>query len=130
MTIPRPKDSPIEGAVAALIRRIAHGPAPRGETMPARIRTQERPGLEPAAIRLLEALPPYLRLVALRCEFPRLLNRLAADWNDPKAFEATIESLVLDHRGGRQGFPFAVLRELTELRDYHAATLRRARPRR
>lgn len=125
MSLPRPKDNPIEGAVAALIRRIARGPSPRAESTPARARTPEDQRLDATAVRLLEALPPQLRLVTLRGQYPRLLNRIAAAWHDPQAFEATIDSLVIDQRGGRQGFPFAVLRELAELREYHQAGRRR-----
>ncbi len=125
MSLPRPKDSPIEGAVAALIRRIARGPAPRAESTPARVRVPEDQRLDAAAARLLEALPPQMRLSTLRGVYPRLLNGIAAVWHDPQAFEATIDSLVIDRRGGRQGFPFEVLRELTDLREYHQASRRR-----
>lgn len=124
MSLPRPKDSPIEGAVAALIRRIARGPAPRAESTPARIRAPEDQQLDAAAVRLLEALPAQMRLATLRGEYPRLLNGIAAVWHDPQALDAAIDSLVIDRRGGRQGFPFEVLRELTDLREYHQARRR------
>jgi hypothetical protein len=125
MSLPRPKDDPIEGAVAALIRRIARGPSPRAESSTARARAPADQRLDAAAVGLLEALPPQLRLITLRGQYPRLLNLIAAAWHDPEALEATIDSLVIDHRGGRQGFPFEVLRELTDLREYHAASRRR-----
>ena len=131
MSIPRPKDDPIEGAVAALIRRIARGEGARearAESMPARIRGHDEHRLEPAAIALLESLPPHLRLTMLRGQFPRLLNRVATAWHDRARLEETIDSLIIDRRGGRQGFPFEVLAELTELREYRSALSRRAPP--
>ncbi|MBB5270711.1 hypothetical protein [Quisquiliibacterium transsilvanicum] len=130
MSIPRPKDDPIEGAVAALIRRIARGHGPHdasAESMPARIRGRDEHRLGPAAIALLESLPPHLRLITLRGQYPRLLNRVAGAWHDSTSFEETIDSLIIDRRGGRQGFPFEVLSELTELREYRSALPRRGR---
>lgn len=119
MSLPRPKHNPIEGAVLALIRRIARGPAPGAGQRPVRPSGVDDNRLDDAAVRLLERLPAQLRLVALRGLYPRLLNRLAAAWGDPAAFEAAVDSLLIDQRGGRQGFPFEVLAELTELREYH-----------
>lgn len=133
MSIPRPKDDPIESAVAALIRRIARGYGPHdasAESMPARIRGRDEDRLGPAAIALLESLPPHLRLVTLRGQYPRLLNRVAGAWQDSASFEETIDSLIIDRRGGRQGFPFDVLLELTELREYRSAVRRPGRARR
>lgn len=119
MSLPPPKHNPIEGAVLALIRRIARGPAPGAGHRPVRTPGSDDNRLDEAAIRLLEHLPAHLRLVALRGLYPRLLNRLAAAWGDAAAFDAEVDSLVIDRRGGRQGFPFEVLAELTELREYH-----------
>ena len=133
MSIPRPKDDPIEGAVAALIRRIARGHGPRdtsGDSMPARIRGQDEHRLGPAAVALLESLPAHLRLATLRGQYPRLLNRVACAWHDSASFDETIDSLIIDRRGGRQGFPFEVLLELTELREYRTALRRPGRTRR
>lgn len=130
MSFPRPKDDPIEGAVAALIRRIARRPEPRdiaADSIPARIRGAQEQRLGPAAIALLESLPPHLRLVTLRGQYPRLLNRLAAAWHEPSALDEAVDSLIIDTRGGRQGFPFEVLVELTALREYHSALRRHGR---
>lgn len=124
MTPRRRKDESIEGAVAALIRRIAQGSSLRGGSIPTRIRSFDELRLDAAAVRVLDALPPWLRLPVLRERYPRLLNRIAAVWDDARAFDAQIDSLLIDQRGGRQGFPFEVLRELTALREHHVRAVR------
>ncbi len=81
--------------------------------------------LNAQAVALLQLLPPQIRLVALRGAFPRIVNHIAAVWDDPKAFDTYLDSLLIDTRGKRQGFPFPVVAELTELRAYH---IRHVRP--
>jgi hypothetical protein len=109
------------GAVQALIRRISRLARSQQESIPTRIRGCGTRQLGDPSIRLLETLPPTLRLVALRGQFPRVLNRIADAWHSPKTFTALIDSLLLDERGKRQGFPFEVMSELTELREYYFA---------
>ncbi len=89
------------------------------ESAPTRIRGQRGRQLCGGSIRLLETLPPTLRLVALRGQFPRVLNGIADTWHSPESFAALIDSLLIDQRGQRQGFPFEVMTELTELREYY-----------
>ena len=48
--------------------------------------------------------------------FPHVVEQLAQDWANPRRMHATLEALLYDRRGGRQGFPFEVLAELAELR--------------
>jgi len=123
MTTSKPDDGQIDGAVRVLIRRIARGGRDPGEPAPARPRAGRGGPLDASAIRLLEQLPPTLRLVALRGQFPRILNRLADAWHSPRAFDALTRSLLIDDRGQRQGFPFEVVTELTELREYYFSTV-------
>ncbi len=118
------KDPPIEDAVAALIQRISQGSSLHGGSIPARIRGYEQSRLDAAAERMLDALPPYMRLPMLRGQYPRLLNRIAAAWDDAPALDAVIDSLLIDERGGRQGFDFEVLWELTALREHHVRAVR------
>ena len=117
--------------IRELVELLDHHRAQRARgSAPAPVRPQrssEDNHLEPAAIELLETLPPHLRLPTLRGQFPRILNRVAAAWDDPNTFDETIDSLVIDRRGGRQGFPFEVLQELTDLRECHASTSGRGR---
>jgi hypothetical protein len=106
-----------------MLRRIARGAARGFETAPGRVRGCPAGLLDNAAVRLLEGLPADLRLVALRGHYPRLLNRIAAAWSDPRRFDRLIDELLIDDRPNRQGFPFEVVRELTELREHYFATV-------
>jgi hypothetical protein len=47
--------------------------------------------------------------------FPRVANRLAIAWPDPKAVQEVLDDVLIDRRGGRQGFPPAVQQELLRL---------------
>jgi hypothetical protein len=129
MQTSKPEDTQIDTVVRSLIRRIARGGRAPADPMPARVRPGRSRQLEAAAIRLLETLPPTLRMVALRGQFPRILNRLADAWHSPSAFDALTGSLLIDDRGQRQGFPFEVVAELAELREYYFAMVHpEARP--
>jgi hypothetical protein len=63
-----------------------------------------------------EDLLPQVRPLALMRTFPRIANLLASSWKDPKAFHKCIESLLVDRRGGRQGFSPEIRQELFRLR--------------
>jgi hypothetical protein len=71
------------------------------------------------AVGLLQALPHEMRLPELRRAFPRILNHIAALWDDPRALHRYFDTLLIDTRGSRQGFSFGVVAELSELRAYH-----------
>ncbi len=72
----------------------------------------------PATLRWLVGLPAAVRPLALLQRFPRIANRLAQAWTDEAALAECFDDLLYDRRGGRQGFPPAVRRELTLLREY------------
>ena len=76
--------------------------------------------LRPDTIVWLEELPDSVRPVALATGFPHVANRLSSVWRSPSRFDACMLSLLLDERGGRQGFPRAVASELAALSRYHA----------
>lgn len=80
--------------------------------------SQELLGLH--AQQLLNALPADMRLVALRGEYPRILNHIAALWDESRELERYFNSLMMDSRGGRRGFPFRVIAEIAELRSHRA----------
>jgi len=63
-----------------------------------------------------KGLPAKVRPVALMDAFPRVANLLAANWKDPTAFYRYMGSLLIDRRGGRQGFPSEIRKELLSLR--------------
>ena len=75
--------------------------------------------LNGAALRLLVTLDTRIQLTALPAHFPRVLNRVADVWNRPTEADRVFDELLLDGRGGRQGFPSLVIEELTRIRAYH-----------
>ena len=54
---------------------------------------------------------------ALATGYPRIANTIVELREDRAKLAAYFDSLLNDTRGGRQGFPFAVLMELQNLRD-------------
>lgn len=79
--------------------------------------------LDARAQRLCASLPPALR-PALTCErFPHVVNRIAAEWENPARFARLMDELLFDVRGDRTGFPHQAVRELTALREHHLAAL-------
>jgi hypothetical protein len=86
------------------------------------------PGVQPAQLspeagRLLDLLARKCPLRQLPSRFPRVLNQIAAVWNQPSAAERCFEGLLLDSRGTRAGFPPEVLSELLALRSYNAGRI-------
>jgi hypothetical protein len=72
----------------------------------------------PATIRWAAELPRAVWPMSLLCQFPRIANGLAQAWPTPLSFDAYLESLMNDRRGGRRGFPQDVQDELLKLRDF------------
>jgi hypothetical protein len=73
--------------------------------------------LSRAAVRLLLAAELAQRIRALPAAYPHILNKLADLWSTPADVERYLEELLLTARAGRQGFPPAVVTELTLLRE-------------
>jgi hypothetical protein len=69
-----------------------------------------------ATIDWLVSLPPHLRPQALCDQYPRAANAVAEAWNGPHRL-ALLESLLIDSRGNRRGFPLQPRRELEALRE-------------
>ena len=67
----------------------------------------------------LEALPMSVRPVALADKYPRIANKLASLWKQPRQCDVYFESLLVDERGGRQGFPQSVALELVTLKTHY-----------
>jgi hypothetical protein len=76
------------------------------------------------ATQWLLGLPQDVRPVELLRRYPRIANKLAECWSDPDATERQLDDLVLDRRGGRQGFPPLVANELLRLRERWERDLR------
>jgi hypothetical protein len=69
---------------------------------------------------LLEQLSGKLCLRMTARDFPHVINRLAPDSYRPASMVAGIDRFLIDDRPNRQGFPFAVVAELSELRAFYA----------
>lgn len=80
--------------------------------------------LEPRSIRLLDRLPTEMRLLGLRRSFPHVINEIALHWNSPDDMQRTMQSLLIDERGSREGFPADVRQELAELANYYFTEVR------
>ncbi len=59
--------------------------------------------------------------------YPRIANKLAANWHNKKVTEQILDDLLHDKRGNRQGFPPVITAELLRLREVLLAQERRAR---
>ena len=62
-------------------------------------------------------LPPTGRPSRLAERFPRVANQLAQNWMSGMKCAATFDDLLVDHRGGRNGFPYDVEVELKGLKE-------------
>ena len=72
----------------------------------------------PVTLRWVADLPVEVQPRALLHQFPRVANSIARAWDDAEALRAYFDSLLVDRRGGRQGFPPDVLSELLTLHDF------------
>lgn len=76
--------------------------------------------LSPASQRLIETLQADdLSVQHLAKKYARVLNKVADAWASPERCREVFSDLLLDERGGRQGFPFEIMRELTALQEYY-----------
>ena len=64
-------------------------------------------------------LPEKVRPNNLARDFPRLVDRLVLADGDVELAKAVLDKLMIDERGGRQGFPVAVATELFRLRAHY-----------
>ena len=76
--------------------------------------------LLPATKRWLAMLAPDVQPQALATQFPRLANRIAADWESPEMCRVFLHLLLVDQRGNRQGFPEDVARDILGLKSFYA----------
>jgi hypothetical protein len=78
------------------------------------------PANEPlaATFKWIASLPRAIRPLALLRQYPRIANVMAQTWTDPPAFRDYMFELLVDRRGGREGFQQNVRCELLALRAY------------
>ena len=77
------------------------------------------------ALRWLATFSTASRPTELCDRFPRIANRLALCWSDPTLTVSVLNELLVDRRGGRQGFPRAVRADLMALLELAQAHRRR-----
>ena len=73
--------------------------------------------LSPLARGWFEALAMRPRPEHLCARYPRVANRVALCWGDAQLTAKLFDDLLVDHRGGRKGFPPLVLAELRLLNE-------------
>jgi len=79
--------------------------------------------ISPEARALLNALDKRVLPIQLSCRYPRVMNQIARLWRRPVHLDRYFDDLLIDKRGGRQGFPFPVAVELGVLKDYYATEI-------
>src|SRR5262245_57489967 len=70
---------------------------------------------------LLSSLDDSVRPTELAARYPRIVNRIARDWRQPKQVDRYLQDLLVDTRGKRQGFPLRIVMEVSTLREHCAA---------
>jgi hypothetical protein len=85
------------------------------------------PELTAEAMAWLDSLPESVKPVQLTLRYPRILNRLSLLACEPDLMLGYLKSLMIDDRGGRQGFPGRIPFELQDVYD-HVQTTSGQRP--
>lgn len=120
----RPEDKASIAKREAAERAKARPKGPNAAGDPAALRDPGRqdPTLRPHTVAWADRLPAAMRPNELMQRYPRVANRLALCWDDPVLTNRLLEDLLIDRRGGRQGFPPLVRSELIRIRvDYPKA---------
>ena len=76
--------------------------------------------LQDATVAWIAELPIEVRPLELARRFPRIANSICDMWRRVARCEEYLDSLVVDRRGDRGGFPVDVAQELTVLRNHYA----------
>jgi hypothetical protein len=76
----------------------------------------------------LKGIPENVRPLNCAEHYPRVLNKIAALWSLNERCMDYLNELVIDVRGGRQGFSYGVLGELRRLRTHRVALMSAAPP--
>ena len=79
--------------------------------------------LSAAALKWLAVLPPQARPLELCRTYPRIGNQVAALWANPAVLSDFLADLLIDKRGGRQGFPDGIALEISQLQEHLLRTM-------
>ena len=74
--------------------------------------------LQAATYRWIASLPREVQPRQLALSFPRIANQLACVWTDKAVCEQTLDALIMDDRGNRQGFPREIAAEIMALKTF------------
>ena len=86
-----------------------------------RARTQQNNNvLQNTTLTWLAGLPKDVRPMVLAGRYPRIANNITHIWRRVARCEEYLDTLVVDRRGNRTGFPPDVARELNNLRGFYA----------
>jgi hypothetical protein len=83
-----------------------------------------RAELDQRSKQILQTIPAEIRPTNIVANFPHIMNLVSKSWHEPKEFVKTLDELLIDDRGNRVGFPFAIIVELTDLREHYFSTVR------
>jgi len=76
-------------------------------------------GLHDRTFKWLATLPADVRPMATGRQYPRILNRIGDLWGHCEYTRLHFQSLLIDRRKGRKGFPAAVRKEIETLQQYY-----------
>jgi hypothetical protein len=95
-------------------------PEIKGEAQQVYERTQQNDNvLLDTTLTWMARLPKDLRPMVLATRYPRIANNIADIWRRVARCEEYLDTLVVDRRGNRAGFPPDVARELNNLRGLY-----------
>ena len=109
-------------AVAAASGRPSPGPQPDSGPAWQTVRQPANPkdgDLRHRTFRWLATLPADVRPLATGRQYPRIVNRIGDLWGHCEYTRLHFQSLLIDRRKGRRGFPPAVRKELETLQQYY-----------
>jgi hypothetical protein len=87
-------------------------------------RNAPRAELDQRSKLILETIPSEIRPSIIVSKFPHIMNLISKSWHEPKEFVKTLDELLMDDRRNRMGFPFAIIVELTDLREHYFSAVR------
>jgi hypothetical protein len=94
------------------LSRQSSGPADRALT-------SAKVELTPTAASLLSSLPPEVAPTRLAQTFPHIFNKIADLWTVPLRLDPYFDSLLIDQRGGRQGFALGIALEILTFKEHY-----------
>ncbi len=89
-------------------------------------RAPERPedvALKADAQAWFATLPASVQPILLAESYPRICNRMCERWQHPELVIPYFDDLLMDGRGGRQGFPMMIAIEIASLKEYFLDTV-------